>query len=325
MRRTLACRLHGLTLLQRGNISKQSLALAATYTWHVAPSVSFACSQQVRMSSEGSGWMGKIGKIIGLGKDKEAQKQEEIASTSPIAADTTVQEKDMSLETYFSFVEKAKMARKMGLGGMMDKMLGAGGDTKAIDELWDKHPAIQKALTADELKSAAPTFTMQRLSQLSLDCGVPEDNLHQVFGMFMRARQAFQMFEHAKAQGRTPKSVEDVQALATEFAQKQQQQTFNPYQIIKPSPTTPASSSASAAAPSRPPPPTPPTPTAAGQRTMSFSSDRFKASPKKAEEEKDKRLGRNEWVQISNGTETQTLKWKKAQVLVDSGKWKVVG
>ncbi len=36
------------------------------------------------------------------------------------------------------------------------------------------------------------------------------------------------------------------------------------------------------------------------------------------------KIGRNEKVKITNGSETKELKWKKAKILVDSGKWKVV-
>ena len=36
------------------------------------------------------------------------------------------------------------------------------------------------------------------------------------------------------------------------------------------------------------------------------------------------KIGRNEKVKITNGTETRELKWKKAEILVESGKWRVV-
>tara|TARA_Y100000593_G_scaffold63917_1_gene118055 strand:+ start:581 stop:1177 length:597 start_codon:yes stop_codon:yes gene_type:complete len=36
-----------------------------------------------------------------------------------------------------------------------------------------------------------------------------------------------------------------------------------------------------------------------------------------------KKYGRNEKVEITNGKETKTLKWKKAEALVDSGEWEV--
>ena len=37
-----------------------------------------------------------------------------------------------------------------------------------------------------------------------------------------------------------------------------------------------------------------------------------------------KKIGRNERVKISNGSEVQELKWKKAQPLVESGEWELV-
>ncbi len=37
-----------------------------------------------------------------------------------------------------------------------------------------------------------------------------------------------------------------------------------------------------------------------------------------------KKIGRNERVTISNGSETQELKWKKAESLVESGEWEVI-
>ena len=36
-----------------------------------------------------------------------------------------------------------------------------------------------------------------------------------------------------------------------------------------------------------------------------------------------KKIGRNERVTITNGSETKELKWKKAEALVNSGKWKI--
>ena len=36
------------------------------------------------------------------------------------------------------------------------------------------------------------------------------------------------------------------------------------------------------------------------------------------------KIGRNEKVKITNGSETRELKWKKAEILVDSIKWTVV-
>tara|TARA_B100001540_G_scaffold311380_1_gene330736 strand:- start:2633 stop:5959 length:3327 start_codon:yes stop_codon:yes gene_type:complete len=36
------------------------------------------------------------------------------------------------------------------------------------------------------------------------------------------------------------------------------------------------------------------------------------------------KIGRNEKVKISNGVDTKELKWKKAKILVESGKWRVV-
>ena len=36
-----------------------------------------------------------------------------------------------------------------------------------------------------------------------------------------------------------------------------------------------------------------------------------------------KKIGRNERVTITNGSETKELKWKKAEALVNSGKWKM--
>ena len=36
-----------------------------------------------------------------------------------------------------------------------------------------------------------------------------------------------------------------------------------------------------------------------------------------------KKIGRNEKVEITNGSETKTLKWKKAEVLVNEGSWQI--
>ena len=38
----------------------------------------------------------------------------------------------------------------------------------------------------------------------------------------------------------------------------------------------------------------------------------------------DKKYGRNEKVEITNGQETKTLKWKKAKGLVDDGVWQII-
>ena len=35
----------------------------------------------------------------------------------------------------------------------------------------------------------------------------------------------------------------------------------------------------------------------------------------------EQKVGRNEKVKITNGSETKELKWKKAKPLVDSGQW----
>lgn len=39
---------------------------------------------------------------------------------------------------------------------------------------------------------------------------------------------------------------------------------------------------------------------------------------------KDEKIGRNEFVTITNGTDTETMKFKKAETLIASGEWKVV-
>ena len=36
------------------------------------------------------------------------------------------------------------------------------------------------------------------------------------------------------------------------------------------------------------------------------------------------KVGRNEKVMITNGSETKELKWKKAKILVESGQWRIV-
>ena len=36
------------------------------------------------------------------------------------------------------------------------------------------------------------------------------------------------------------------------------------------------------------------------------------------------KIGRNDLVDITNGKETKSLKYKKAQTLIESGEWKVI-
>jgi hypothetical protein len=61
-------------------------------------------------------------------------------------------------------------------------------------------------------------------------------------------------------------------------------------------------------------------------RTLGVRPDRFTPSPKKdqAQQPEAVKYGRNDWVTISNGSETQHVKWKKAEALVNTGRWKVV-
>jgi len=36
------------------------------------------------------------------------------------------------------------------------------------------------------------------------------------------------------------------------------------------------------------------------------------------------KIGRNDFVKITNGTETKELKYKKAQSLIETGEWKII-
>ena len=36
------------------------------------------------------------------------------------------------------------------------------------------------------------------------------------------------------------------------------------------------------------------------------------------------KIGRNQKVTISNGSETKELKWKKAETLVNNGEWEII-
>ncbi len=39
---------------------------------------------------------------------------------------------------------------------------------------------------------------------------------------------------------------------------------------------------------------------------------------------KEEKMGRNEYVTITNGVDTETMKFKKAEALIESGDWKIV-
>ena len=56
------------------------------------------------------------------------------------------------------------------------------------------------------------------------------------------------------------------------------------------------------------------------QNTETTSSEEVAETIKR----EDPKIGRNDFVKITNGKETQEIKYKKAKPLIDSGEWRIV-
>eukprot|EP00298_Acanthocystis_sp_HF-20_P004602 c14932_g1_i1.p1 GENE.c14932_g1_i1~~c14932_g1_i1.p1 ORF type:complete len:278 (-),score=115.52 c14932_g1_i1:152-985(-) len=272
--------------------STRFLVLNTSQTlFRVSPQVKNAiilntCEISVRSCS----WTQKLTGFFG-GSKGEAEKEPE--------------EDDLSLNSYLKYIDKLAMMQKMGLGGAVEKMLGVSLDSSHY-KMFENQKKLKDVLNKSELSATTFNPTEQRRKEITAGTGLSSAEIDQVVAMYTHIRRVKTVMDEAKAQGNAPKSVEDIRKLIGG---------------IMPTPPTPPSPPRPPTPPSPPSPPTPPRPpTPSNGFTQQISADRFTAVPKK---EKVVR-GRNDWVKITDGTSVQELKWKKAESLVESGKWKIV-
>eukprot|EP00300_Choanocystis_sp_HF-7_P042010 c8784_g1_i1.p1 GENE.c8784_g1_i1~~c8784_g1_i1.p1 ORF type:complete len:293 (+),score=68.55 c8784_g1_i1:40-918(+) len=271
------------------------LELAPLHTPTFAPRLCYQPNTQMREMS----LLKKLGSFVGLGGDKTETEKE--VDGLP---------KEFNVESFFDLLNKLKMVKKMGMGAMVEKLVGGSIDSAALDKILDLADRIKGALAPAELTASSPLFSQTRRSEICTQAGISPTEFDLMFSMFARTKSAAQALDTAKKEGKKPQSIEEMRAMMGPALNGP-----------PPSPTPPANTAQ-----------TPPVKTVVSNSPSSsmghtrIRSDRFVESPKKqpSGEEEKVRYGRNDWVEITDGTETKSLKWKKAEVLVEGGRWRVV-